>query len=472
MRYGLLAIGLGYFPNDSETTPFILFPDTVQIQRLLENMHDHIGNIGFIYWIFLLLLEGVVPALLTEYLLCSLSEIRSVQCKRFCNAVFLFPFTAVRLIFRYNRLLCLPLSSQLIPSVNLLLLTVLLQSLCFKSNISLRLFLSIICQLFWTASEKLSGLTAEIYLRITGEAVLSAEKPFAYLMLFTTETITYLLIFTVLVTGMLRLHRTQHICLERKEFLLITAALLFYWLLILGAEQVSGFYLSIAAAVTTLLLLAVVLKMNGYAIHEQERKMLAFQLTTQEEEISQLGKQYETLSILRHDYRNQIQCAIALLQDEQPDAALTYLQSLASDKLNKHHSIVQCSSPVIRAVINAKIEEAHSQGIDVCCCITTQIQQKWEYDISIVLFNLMDNAIAGCSRSDKSEIHVNIIQNAGYLYLTVKNPVNAPVNIERGVDPLHGWGLRSVKAIAAKYSGEVILREKKNIFSATVALPI
>ena len=73
MRYGLLAIGLGYFPNDSETTPFILFPDTVQIQRLLDNMHDHIGNIGFIYWIFLLLLEGVVPALLTEYRLCSLS---------------------------------------------------------------------------------------------------------------------------------------------------------------------------------------------------------------------------------------------------------------------------------------------------------------------------------------------------------------------------------------------------------------
>ena len=235
----------------------------------------------------------------------------------------------------------------------------------------------------------------------------------------------------------------------------------------------------VSSCIMTVFLLLFMQKLHNAKLHEMEAEMLALQLQMQQKELSQLGVQYQELSILRHDYKNQMLCIQELLEENDLPKAKDYVSQLTRKKFGGIPTHIECSSAIVKAVVNVKITDAAQQHIPVSCRITAPIPENMEYDISIILSNLFDNAIEASRHTDNPNIILSIATVGVYLYLVMKNTINEPVLTDSSYPKttksdctLHGWGLKSVSGIAYKHDGELFVHEENGQFVAEVSLSI
>lgn len=100
-------------------------------------------------------------------------------------------------------------------------------------------------------------------------------------------------------------------------------------------------------------------------------------------------------------------------------------------------------------------------------------------DLSIMLGNLLDNAIEGVGKNGERKIDVHIQEQHDYYKITVQNSIDRTVlgnnrhlftTKENTYE--HGWGIKSVKAVVKKYHGICEFSEEDGMFIAEVVLPI
>ena len=98
-----------------------------------------------------------------------------------------------------------------------------------------------------------------------------------------------------------------------------------------------------------------------------------------------------------------------------------------------------------------------------------------EEDLVTLLANLLDNAIEACEKLDT--IQFKMVLEEGQLILSVRNPVNTPVQIKNNMivtskkDSLHhGIGLSNVDAVIKKYGGTSVLACDNGCFSFSALL--
>ena len=219
-------------------------------------------------------------------------------------------------------------------------------------------------------------------------------------------------------------------------------------------------------------------KMNLTNQKETERQLLNMQLMQQQNEIQQLDQQYRKLSTLQHDFTNKIDCMHGLMQQGEYDKAISYSEKLLGKGDNFIYNYIQCSSSVINAVVNSKFGRAQELGIKTSCRIIVSIPEYLEFDLSILLSNLLDNAIEACQRNNiSSQIILSIYEVAGYYRITVKNTIEKSVlNKNKRLETYkankqeHGWGLKSVNDIADAHQGGVDIYEKNGMFIVNVLI--
>ena len=102
-----------------------------------------------------------------------------------------------------------------------------------------------------------------------------------------------------------------------------------------------------------------------------------------------------------------------------------------------------------------------------------------ELDMSILISNLLDNAIEGCGGADTPMIEFTISRQKSFLYIIAKNIISTSVlsanpNLVTNKDnrSLHGFGIKSIRELARKYNGTVEFREDGSFFIAEVCLSI
>lgn len=219
-------------------------------------------------------------------------------------------------------------------------------------------------------------------------------------------------------------------------------------------------------------------KMNRTNQKELEQKQLQAQLTYQQNEIQQIESQYKEISVLRHDYKNQLNCLRTLIEESNFEEAKTYLEKMIGKQSSILTSHIHCSNSVLNAVINDKFTEAEKHKIHTTCKILTKIPKALEYDLSILLSNLLDNAIEACVKETIStKIMLLISENAGYYRIVVKNTIqesvlkrNEKLKTNKDNHMLHGWGLKSVSEIVEKHAGTKDIYEKNGMFVVSILL--
>ena len=174
--------------------------------------------------------------------------------------------------------------------------------------------------------------------------------------------------------------------------------------------------------------------------------------------------------------KHYLMAAAELISDEKPLEAKAYIESIVDEKINPSNVGVNTGSAVIDAVLNNKIALCNTKGIKMKCAIDTQFENINDIDISILLSNLLDNAIRGCDTSDPY-IELIISRKKSLTFISVKNSISGSVltdNPDLKTDKVdkseHGYGIRSIRDIAKKYDGSVEFMEDNGKFIAEIWL--
>lgn len=225
-----------------------------------------------------------------------------------------------------------------------------------------------------------------------------------------------------------------------------------------------------------ILLYILMSKMQKDNVTKEEFNLLKASLSSQEKMAVEVRERYTEMKTLRHDMKHYFTAAAQLISENKPQEAKEYIESVINEKINPSTAVINTGSAVIDAAINNKFTACANKGIEIKCLIDTQFVGVNDMDISILLSNLLDNAINGC---DMSEPKINLVikSKKSFIYITVKNKINTsvldgnPNLITKKEDKSnHGFGIKSIKNIAKKYDGSAEFSEQNGYFIAEVWL--
>ncbi len=287
--------------------------------------------------------------------------------------------------------------------------------------------------------------------------------------------------------GLLMIHRKSRYRFKPAEWIIVTAGfgitLLIAFCVLMTAyrmEWSSYFLIAIAVllCVLDIIIYVFIRRLNIANQKETERQMYIFQIGQQQNDIRRLDQQYQEIAIFRHDIRNQMRCVHDLIAQQDYDGARRYVESMLERHASTAPMQIHCSSSVVNAVVNAQFSRAQNEGIQCSCRIVTEIVPETEYDLSIILSNLLDNAREACQKQEKAgQIILSVSELGGYYRISVRNTISGSVlRNNHGLitgkanRELHGWGLKSVREITDSYSGTMDIFEEEGMFVVSILM--
>lgn len=206
-------------------------------------------------------------------------------------------------------------------------------------------------------------------------------------------------------------------------------------------------------------------------IYEQQNMQNVLQNQNQAyaNQIEIMNMTQKQIRFLKHDMKNHLSKIRTFAQQHDYDNILKYT-STAEQYVNIQDSYSESGNIGIDSILNLKLNEAHMLGTiiksDIIIPNTLPIS---DFDINIILGNLLDNAINALKLCKDKRLYVKIEYESGILYIVVKNTfIEQSNNISQNKG--HGLGLLSVMNTAEMYSGTVQCTKQDGIFSANVML--
>lgn len=237
-----------------------------------------------------------------------------------------------------------------------------------------------------------------------------------------------------------------------------------------------------------IILFIVVVASMIIGIYNRERKMLIKEKAMLLDRTELQYQSYEVLNQketeirkLYHDMENHMHTIQYLVVDGESDKAKEYVAEL-TDKLKGLRYKSYCTNPIIDTVLRQKMNQADECGIT--CELDIQIPRDLkikDIDLVSVFSNLLDNAIESCQRNEETEnfIRVNTAVTGDYLAVKVVNSKKAgkiPGQVSFATSKIdkvmHGYGLRIVDEIVARYEGFKELKAEEEQFSVLVMMHI
>ncbi len=219
-------------------------------------------------------------------------------------------------------------------------------------------------------------------------------------------------------------------------------------------------YLLYIVMVLTVVTVISVSKLFNMALKKRE-------LEVQEANSRHIRALNEVLRGQRHDFNNHMQIIYSLVLKGKYPSALRYLEDLTGEIIQANE-LLDISSPVISAIVTAKLHLAKSRGVG----LEYDIQGEFEngkikvIHLSRILGNLLDNAIEGAEEAGTEDRKVSLLlySDSSGIFMDIKNPGHIREEVlERIFEPgvstkegkSRGMGLYVVKDIVDMYNGRV-----------------
>ncbi len=200
-----------------------------------------------------------------------------------------------------------------------------------------------------------------------------------------------------------------------------------------------------------------------YIMLEQEYK---YQIK-HNDDVKQL---YKDISRVKHDMNNYFTCIIGMIEQDQKQHALKYIQDIIKEKINICSKYIETNNATANYILNSKLEICKKIGIDTKCCIIGDIDTIPEIDLCILLGNILDNAIEASQACVSPKIIINITSNKDHIEISIGNTISNSVlamnpnfMTNKKEKKHHGYGVQNIKGIVTKYNGLIDYYEKNEM---------
>jgi len=229
-----------------------------------------------------------------------------------------------------------------------------------------------------------------------------------------------------------------------------------------------------------LIIFEIYIKMNELFISEREKMIYAQQMEMFSTNTMEQKKMMKDFHEQKHNLINALIVLKSRIENSQKEDVMRELDGIINN-FHKTESISDSGNSTIDAIINSKYTVA--KGLSIIFNMSIFVPEELpieQCDIGIVLGNALDNAIdavKNCGIKEKTiDIFMSVKKEA--LVMVIKNPFDHEIRrnnrgkivTTKKEKYRHGYGLASIKKIAAKYQGDVVIDIEENIFCLTVVM--
>ena len=227
-----------------------------------------------------------------------------------------------------------------------------------------------------------------------------------------------------------------------------------------------------------LLIYYIMLKLDGQLTTNLELEEKQHFLDVERVEYQSLQERMEETRRMRHDLRHHIHMVNYYLAEREYDKLQEYVSAF-QDTIPDGDRIIFCENKIINNIIFYFASLAKQQDIDFQAqlSIPSDVHVE-EHDISVLLGNLLENALDACSVQQNSKRHiiVNGKGDAHSLIFTIDNTFENEIKRNKKGELLttkpngNGIGINSVKKIVERYDGFFSANEQDDMFCVSFML--
>lgn len=315
------------------------------------------------------------------------------------------------------------------------------------------------------------------------EWLLSTDSPI-YLMI--VWTIKYLMLFgSFLFVCKTLNHYLTAITINVRSALILSIpagiSIISYFLVTLLQETPLSMKVELVLSLFYLALICIILFFIRIYVHQEQAKLalaqqsiLNTQLQMTKQHVTSIESLYNELKGLKHDLGNHFEVLEQLIKNNHVENATQYMEHIQKQSINL--APLSTGHPVTDVILQQKTQQAGQVNIHLESNFYFSKQLNIEpFDMSIVLNNLLDNAIEATKLCEMKTISIHCSRQHDVFLVHVMNPIESPLQLDARTglplstksSALHGIGLLNVQATLQKYQGHLQFNEANNLLTVT-----
>lgn len=206
-------------------------------------------------------------------------------------------------------------------------------------------------------------------------------------------------------------------------------------------------------------------------------KLAEFQTEQSARHLNEVRSIHTEMRGYKHDFHNHLQTLKGQLEAGEVERALTYIEELDT-QLMTVDTLLKTGNITLDAILSAKIAQAKASGIAVT--VKANIPNRLtvsDVGLSIIIGNLLDNAIEACCKVEGERfIRIYIAMRGKMLYFSMLNAAG-PKQKKIGKffsthkNGSHGFGLKRAESIIEEKGGWVKYNSEDGAFSSEFLIP-
>ncbi|GFI45630.1 sensor protein FixL [Lachnospiraceae bacterium] len=212
-------------------------------------------------------------------------------------------------------------------------------------------------------------------------------------------------------------------------------------------------------------------------LSQKDREMTMLQIEMYRKQLLVMKNADTACRALRHDMKHHTLMVSEYIREQEYQKALAYLGKMNSS-IGSSGGCVSSGNETVDSILNYIKEETDKMGgrsvIHVGNLERVLID---DFDINVVLSNLLSNACEAMEKAGRRELAVHVEYDRGSLVICISNTYNGVLNQKDGKYLTtkkewkgHGIGLASVKRTVDKYGGEMKIDFTREKFQVMVLM--
>ncbi len=176
--------------------------------------------------------------------------------------------------------------------------------------------------------------------------------------------------------------------------------------------------------------------------------------------------------------RNHLILLKSLVENNEYNEASKVISQITG-AIDVKNEYAQSGNITVDSILNFKLQEAINKGISVS--LELNIPERLNitpFDMSVILGNLLDNAINASSKLEKDKrLDLKIDYKRGRLFINLSNTYTGILNYKgeklttsNRDKEAHGIGIKNINAVLDKYDGVMEIDHTENIFTVIILL--
>jgi sensor histidine kinase YesM len=201
-----------------------------------------------------------------------------------------------------------------------------------------------------------------------------------------------------------------------------------------------------------------------------EKALLRQQNNAYLKQLEIINQSKESIKTFRHDVKNHALTLKYYIDNHDRVGATEYLDNIF-DFINNSKEHAKSGNSEIDSLINYKMDlaEKHNISSEVYLAIPHKLNIN-PFDLSIVIGNLLDNAIEAALKSENKFINISVELDRNVLYISISNSYDGKLKLTNNKlettkdNENHGVGISSVQKSIEKYNGTMNIHYDGQVF--------